>query len=217
MVAALGRIAARYSPRPLKNLISNDSYKSALFIEYLNTITVIISQHDMAGAALNRELGNTIELAKIVSLSTELGKILAFHIKYLDSTIIEIADNNSVFFGINIDATRKFELCVALALRTEDTLWLVRKENKYCIFIIWLEATTASKADVERQLQQLQAKLDKETANKLQLVEKSQVFYLFLFLLGFGCIFCNCLLLYICVFFVVNRLDSFGFSNIERQ
>ena len=136
MVVALGRIAARYSIRHLKNTLSNDSDKCTLFVKHLHTVIFVISHHDMVGAALNGELAKTIELAMVASWSTELGKVLAFHIKCLDSLIEAIADNNSVVFGINIDAIRSIELSVALAFGTEDKLWLMTKRSKFCIVVL---------------------------------------------------------------------------------
>ena len=83
MVVALGRIAARYSIRQLKNTPSNDSYKCALFVQYLRTMIVAISHHDMVGAALNRDLAGILELAMVASIVAKGRKKSTFAIKHL--------------------------------------------------------------------------------------------------------------------------------------
>ena len=128
MVVALGRIAARYSRRILKNTLSNGSHKCTLFIQYLHTIIVAITHHDMIGAALNRDLARITELAMVASFAAKGRKKPTFAVKHLQSIIVVFTHHDCVVAVVIINAIRPIELTMAIAFAAKHSSRLAWKE-----------------------------------------------------------------------------------------
>ena len=129
MVVALRRIAARYTIRLMKNNLSNDSYKCTLFIQYLHTIIVRISHHDMVGAALNGDLARIKELTMVVSFRAKGRKKSTFAAKHLQSVIAAVTHHDCVVVAVVIiNPIGLVELAMVIALATYCTSRLAWEE-----------------------------------------------------------------------------------------